>query len=280
MGWFCAHEGISVDIKYPVIMRESGADGAQVAGIWLALMDCASKAKPRGGIARFNPVHYAEFAKIDVELVRRVFDAMQLPGIEMHNGQRLTTWEDHQLKRTDNTAAERKARHILKKKQGKGTDGNGVPVRAKTTEISRKTNGTDGTGAEEIQRISDASQQASVSHTPLEQLQSTRGEAIRPGDIWARLEAVGMPVGLLARQFAGSKIRTWVAAGITADQLTEAVKRATKAREREQDTRPLNLGYLDAFVGEVIAGKPAKTTGGSGYEHGDQLSRDHATRAR
>lgn len=280
MGWFCAHEGISVDIKYPSIMRESGADGAQVGGIWLALMDCASQAKPRGGIDRFNPVHYAEFAKMDVDLVRRVFAAMQLPGIELHDGHRLIAWEGRQLKRTDNTAAERKARHLEKKRRRKGTEGNAVPIRSEKSVSERKTSGTDGTGAEEIQRISDASQLALDSHTPLQILKSTREEAIRPGEIWARLEAVGMPVGYVARQFAGSKIRTWVAAGITADQLTEAVKRATKARERAQDTRPLNLGYLDAFVGEVIAGKPAKTTGGNGYEHGDQLSREHATRAR
>ncbi|MDR5833341.1 hypothetical protein [Caballeronia sp. LZ034LL] len=58
----------------------------------------------------------------------------------------------------------------------------------------------------------------------------------------------------------------WVRRGLTADQLREAHRRAVAARERDGDSRAVNVGFLARFVDEVRVEAPGAPTGASGAE--------------
>jgi hypothetical protein len=55
-------------------------------------------------------------------------------------------------------------------------------------------------------------------------------------------------------------VLTWVGRGVTLDQLRESHRRAVAARDRDQDGRPVNAGFLARFVDEVLAMPTAAAT--------------------
>lgn len=264
MDWFRAWAGVSTDPKYLIVMRNTGADGAQVLGIWVALMDHASQARPRGSIEQFDLETYAAFASIAPERVRGVIEALGPDGPlsrPLHDGARLAAWSKRQPTSTDTTAAERMRRSRAKKKAQKptGAEPQAQPGPSPVTD-GYGCNSVTVTGyeAEEKQSFSDASRQATDFDTSLGNIRQ-HARAMNAGEVWQALEAGGIPVSYLRRQFLTSHVRSWTEAGITEPQLAEAIRRATQARARDKDSRPLNVGFLEPFVTEVRSGLPAKT---------------------
>lgn len=60
------------------------------------------------------------------------------------------------------------------------------------------------------------------------------------------------------------RVRAWCAAGVTGPQLEEAYALAVAARDRDGDGRAVNAGFLDVFVGQVLAPKKASAMGSKG----------------
>lgn len=264
MDWFRAWAGLSTDPKYLVVMRDTGADGAQVLGVWVALMDHASQARPRGSIEHFDLETYAAFAGIDPARVRAIVAALGPDGPlsrPLHNGDRLASWETRQPANSDTTAAERQRRHRAKKKAQKATPKAAEPTnpaQSVTAGHARDNVTVTGHEAEEKQSFSDASRQACSFDTSSGN--TSQHAHMSASDVWQALDAAGIHVPYLRRPFQSAHIRSWTQAGITREQLAEAVSRAAAARQRANDTRPLNIGFLEPFVSEVRAGLPPKST--------------------
>ena len=268
MDWFRSWNGVSTDTKFLLIMRATGADGAQVGGIWQALMDHASSAKPRGSIRSFDPETFAAFAAMDSALVAAIFKAMGPEGAlgrPMHDGQRLVAWADRQPVKADATASERVKRHREKKRAEKAAS---TPKPAPSPDDVTPCNGRSplavtGNGPEEKEQskssFSDASRQAPDFHTSLGNT-SQHACVMKPGDVWAQLASAGVNIPFLKRRFGADHVRSWTESGITSEQLAEAIRRAQAARQRDRSSHPVNLGFLENFVVEVRTGLPAKTT--------------------
>lgn len=273
MDWFRAWAGLSTDPKYLMVMRSTGADGAQVLGVWVALMDHASQARPRGSIEHFDLETYAAFAGLAADRVRAIVAALGPEGPlsrPLHDGAALANWETRQPAISDATAAERMRRYRAKKKAQNATPKAAEPARP-DTEVTdgygRNSVTVTGYEAEEKQSFSDASQlsgNSSISPT------IEKHARMSAGDVWQALEAAGVHVPYLRRPFQAAHVRNWTQAGITSAQLGEAVNRATAARQRANDPRPLNIGFLEPFIAEVQAGLPSKsTTRSPGHERID-----------
>lgn len=261
MDWFKAHHGIATDTRYLLIRKRTGVDCARIAGIWVALHEFASKARPRGHVAGFSIEGYAEFAGLEPAIVQAVIDAFRAQGMVVDDA--IACWAENQPKTTDRTVAERVRRHRQGKQKPSTPKSSGesvTPVTAVTSE--HVTAVTDETVLEEIERISisDASTQETDFHTPLGESAS---RAMTPGEVWSELPKLGIEIGYLKRGFHTGTVRAWREAGLTQAQLIEAGRRAAAARRKAADPSPLNIGYLGTFVAEVLAGKPARTEGGS-----------------
>lgn len=75
------------------------------------------------------------------------------------------------------------------------------------------------------------------------------------------LEAARRKRCLVNRSPDRAHVLAWVRRGITADQLREAHRRAVAARERDIDSRAVNVGFLARFVDEVLAEAPGARSG-------------------
>ncbi|WP_250483283.1 hypothetical protein [Caballeronia sp. GaOx3] len=67
-------------------------------------------------------------------------------------------------------------------------------------------------------------------------------------------------------------VLAWVGRGVTADQLREAHRRAVAARERDVDSRAVNVGFLSRFVDELLAersGSPVPACGAEWWLGGE-----------
>ncbi|RQZ18379.1 DUF1376 domain-containing protein [Burkholderia sp. Bp9031] len=59
------------------------------------------------------------------------------------------------------------------------------------------------------------------------------------------------------------RVTAWVAAGVTPAMLVSAIAEARKRRAKAQSPQPVNVGFLDAIVGDVLAARatPSAATG-------------------
>ncbi|MGH8083856.1 MAG: hypothetical protein ACREPV_01090 [Lysobacter sp.] len=275
--WFRAHAGISTDNKFLRVMRTTGADGARVSGIWLALLDHASQARPRGTIDTFDVEGYALWSNLepqDVQVVVDAFGPRATGGVGMHDGRFITKWHDRQSR--DPTAAARQRKHRAKKAQADGeTPTNPADCHDVTRDV---TNGRDVTALDrEIE-------QSSSSHTSTSSCSSTssdtsrddvRGRGMAAGEVWASLEQAGIPVGMFSRAKHVATIRSWVADGLTRKQFDEAVERATASRRASATPHlPLNVGFLNSVINNPLG--TGKRSAAKSYEDGDEVSRRFA----
>jgi hypothetical protein len=108
-------------------------------------------------------------------------------------------------------------------------------------------------------------------------LETDAGHAAAAGEIWQALEAEGVPFGFLSRRRHAGRIAGWVQQGVTLDQVHEAIARAAEARRKSGDTGPLNPGFIDCHLQDVLTGTPAQGRPRSrGFADADELSRRFA----
>ncbi|MEN8511971.1 YdaU family protein [Burkholderia sp. RS02] len=60
-----------------------------------------------------------------------------------------------------------------------------------------------------------------------------------------------------------TRLLSWPARGVTADDLRAAIATGRKRRERERSDQPLNLGFLDLIIGDTLAARAARTSPGT-----------------
>jgi hypothetical protein len=80
------------------------------------LLDCASRAKPRGSIGDFKAFDCAGIVDVDVEAVERVIEALR--SIHWIEGNMLAEWDERQPTREDPDAYQRKREEREKKQDG------------------------------------------------------------------------------------------------------------------------------------------------------------------
>lgn len=278
MRWFRAYTGISIDNKFLRVARTTGMNPSGVSGIWLALLDHACQASPRGTIHSFDVESYAIWAGLDEAVIQSVIDALGSKasgGVGMHQDGVLTNWEKRQTK--DVTAVERKRRQRARERAGATTKKpvDSLDCHGVTRDITKSRLVT----AEEREI-----EQSSSSHTSTSSCSSTTSPTIRDdtcaremtsAEIWGALEQVGIPAGFITRGKHAAIVRSWIASGLTQERFTEAVATAKASRASAGTPGiPLNVGFLNSVITNPLGRTPraqAKT-----YEDGDAISRRFA----
>ncbi|WP_130618010.1 hypothetical protein [Dyella amyloliquefaciens] len=288
MDWFRAYHGAPTDPKWLVVAQVAGhgVTPGHVAAIWFALLDHASRAKPRGNVGTFDFDSIAAQFQWPVDLITATYAALEqrrhiVDGV-------LRKWDERNPAKADATATERQQRHRAKKKASKPVgiaptgeipvDGDDMSRRdTRDSHASRHV-----TLLEEKEQskcsFSDSSRQESNVTTPLDSQRIVRERSAliaNVGEFWSRIESEGMPASLFVRTKLRGQILGWLSQGITVDQFDDAVARARRKRKADNDARPINPGYVACQIDDVLAGLADRTQGG-GYEHGDELSREFA----
>lgn len=286
MDWFRAYHGAPTDPKWLVVAQVAGngVTPGHVAAIWFALLDHASRSKPRGSVATFDFESIAAQFQWPVELITDTYAALEQRRHIV--GGVLRKWEERNPAKVDATATERQQRHRAKKKATPPAEaGHAGPKGDKHNDMSRR-DIRDGHASRHVTPIeekeqsncsfSDSSRQESNVTTPLDSQRTVRENAIRDhGRFWDLLAAHGMPAGMFLRTKMRSRVAGFIDQGVTENELVDAIGRAQRKREQDQDNRPINPGYVACQLDDVMTGVRDRTQGG-GYEHGDELSREFA----
>jgi hypothetical protein len=251
------HVGTVTDPKWLPIARELGCAPGVVSNTWVALLEHAKSRRPTGQAEGFAVAAYAEFSGFDAALVRSILVAFESHGL-VANGQ-LVAWQRRQSIKADRTNAERQKRLRERRKPGKVTPVTGDESRPVTgvtstvTPVTQSNAGGDYRGGSSVGTSASSPQLSTPINHP-----STHAGALRGSDVFQVLESEGITAGYLARRWHASTIAQWCSAGVTAEQLAEAVTRARAARTRRQSPQPLNVGFIDRHVADVLAGRPAR----------------------
>ena len=292
IGWWRAHHGIATDAKYATVRDRAGAGVTvgHVAAIWMAVLDGASQAKPRGSTTSFDAETVASCYGWPQDLVERVFIAFQAKGMLDADGF-VAKWPERNPVKFDNTAAERKQRQRAREKQQAAAAASAsAAVNDESHAMSRRdsvtvTKSQTVTPTEQKEQskssFCDSSKQEPDTSLKLDTPRNVRGcgrAFINAGDFWQWAEAAGVPMTIGLRRFQARNLSQWIAQGLTDQQADEALARAYAARQRTGNAAPVNLGYLACFLEEVLAGEEPRNDqrNGGGNERGDELSREFA----
>lgn len=269
--WWRAWHGMATDPKWLLVSRSASVTSVtpvtpgHVLAVWVALCERASQSRPRGSIEGFDAEVLAAGLGWDVSLVQVVVDALREKRLIRND--RLAAWSARQPVKVDRTATARKTRQRQRERGEPDpippdhTGENVTPCHAVTSTghaMSRPV-----TTEREKERSSFALSsfsQDSNSSTPLH-----IDVCASASDIWHRLEAAGIPVGIVARARNSRTIAGWIENGTTAAQLDAAIKRAVKSREEQNDPAPINVGYIGKCLESVRTGKGRA----HGFERGD-----------
>lgn len=91
MAWFCVHDGISSDLKWPLIARNSGQTVPTVISIWLAMLEHANQNEDRGSLEGFGFEELEMFYGLEPGACQSVYDAMEARGLIAEC--RIVNWE-------------------------------------------------------------------------------------------------------------------------------------------------------------------------------------------
>lgn len=172
------------------------------------------------------------------------------------DGDRIAGWNDMQGVRPDRTATERKRRqrersHGMSRRD---TDANVTACHGVTSDVTAchdMSRGGDYRGGNTLLALNPSLNL----NTPCE---AHHAQAQNAGDVLQMIEQAGIRIGIGNRVFNIPAVRGWVAKGLTSEQITEAIARARRARERAADPQPVNLGFLRCFVDDVLDGRPER----------------------
>lgn len=292
MNWFRAHHGLSADKKFLRIMTKTGANGAEVLGVWVALLDHAGQADPRGSVSSFDHEDYAEFARMKVERVTMIVAAFRERGMIDASGA-IAKWGSRQ--KSDPGAADRmrryRARQKKKDQEAEPEAGESTPRESCDSPESGVTE-RNGYGRDASRDLEER-EQSSLSSEASTGTGTTTGYEARNACAPAQdfftlagwLRDQGVDATLVKAGWNRSTIATWQARGITKPQMLEAVSRAKQQLAANGDTdRAIPIKYLDPFVGEVLAGVPRRApsnrTRSQGYEATDRNLAEYVARSR
>jgi hypothetical protein len=117
MHWFKIHHGYSSDSKLALVAHRHQIPRATINGIFLELLEYASKQEERGSLIGYNIEAGAFSMGITQELLNDVI--VTLRNVTLVTCEKVVNWDKYQGG-GDSTAAERQRRHRNKKKQEVG----------------------------------------------------------------------------------------------------------------------------------------------------------------
>lgn len=243
--WFRWHHGAVTDPKFQLVAKKSGASVAEVIAVWATILEAASQAEERGSFD-------LDLDAIDCALGMQEGKAQAIIK-EMHtrdlvsNG-RVKSWDKRQPKREreDNTNADRQAAFRERKRQvtpSNATSHQKTPRVEKSIHIK---------AAALL-----VNQEAPVDNSPpaaAAVLSSVENPKTRESEIAVMLIALEADRGKTAKISPfDTKLRSWAISGITDAQIREAYLLALEDRIREKSDYPINCGFLDVFIGRILA---------------------------
>lgn len=259
-------------------MAGHGATPGHVAAIWWALLDQASQSRPRGAIAALDVASIAAAFDWDPSLIQAVLDALTERRHIVDGCVR--QWRERNPEKQDSTAAERQRRHRAKKakpasNQAGAAQENNDMSRRDTRDSHNATHVTPLEEKEQKSSFSDSLSQETDSTLKLDTPRSTR--ALNAGAFWQQVQAMGLQAHIGIRTVNATRLRGWLMAGLTEQQLALAYERAQERRQAARDPRPVNLGFLACLIDQVLAAPAKSPTAGGAYARGDNLSRTFAS---
>ena len=116
MQWFRSTHGAPTHRKWLTISRKSGQPVPVVVAVVWSLMDHASRNSERGSVTGFDADDLAAYLGIDDEAVADVLAALRQKGW-LTDDERISSWEEHQVKKDDGAAARARAHRERQKQQ-------------------------------------------------------------------------------------------------------------------------------------------------------------------
>jgi len=120
MDWFRSWHNAPTDPKWLLIARRANVPPGMVSAVFWELLDYASQEKDRGSVEGFDHETYAGWAGWDESDILAILDAMRSKGVITADN-RLSAWEKRQVKREDETGADRQAKHRDNKRNASNT---------------------------------------------------------------------------------------------------------------------------------------------------------------
>jgi hypothetical protein len=104
--WYKIFSGVSQDTKLAVVARRSGFRRGEVLAVWLALLDRASTAKPRGCVNNIDAEEIAATLECDTAAIASVIDTLRERKLISPDGM-IAEWNRYQDHSTPRTRAYR-----------------------------------------------------------------------------------------------------------------------------------------------------------------------------
>lgn len=106
MEWFRVHHGTVTDAKWRTVARRAAVKVHEVVSVWLAMMEHASQATPRGTLSGWSDEVAGDALDMDPNAIERIRTHMN--GLVL-DGERIPAWDRRQPKREDGSAERAKA---------------------------------------------------------------------------------------------------------------------------------------------------------------------------
>ncbi len=119
MDWFRWYHGTVSDPKLALIAKKAGQPRPVVIAVWIALLEHASQAEPRGDISDFDIETLAVALDIDDDAIHSIITAMTAKGMIVDGG--IAAWDKRQPQREDGAAERAKAWREKQKQQPANT---------------------------------------------------------------------------------------------------------------------------------------------------------------
>ena len=119
MHWFKIHHGFSSDSKLALVAHKLGESRATINGIFIDILEYASKQEDRGSIVGYNVEAAALAMGVSDEFMHDVIVTLRNVTIVTH--EKVVNWDKYQGS-SDSTNAERQRRYREKKKQELSND--------------------------------------------------------------------------------------------------------------------------------------------------------------
>ncbi len=266
MDWFRHYNGATCDAKWLTIGRLVGCPPGIVSNVFAALMEHANQQRPRGSVEGWDVETYVEFSGFDADVVDRVFEQLHVRRLIVDG--RLRAWDKRNANKTDKTAAERKRNERERKRAaaagGEVTTSHGVTGAAGTSHATSRHVTPQDRQSEALAIVGNASSSDSSCSVGNSQSKSKAdARALNEQEVLQKLEAANASGGFVHRWKHASDVQRWVRNGVTEAHIEAAIALGIAKRKKAQSTQPLNIGFLDAILGDVMGQAAPHPTAGS-----------------
>lgn len=110
MNWWRAHHGLPFDPKFATIARKAQVSRMTVVAAWVAVLDFASQANPRGSVVGIDIEVFSAGFDEEIETIERILAGFREKGM-IDESESVTAWAKRQPKREDPTSADRQRKH-------------------------------------------------------------------------------------------------------------------------------------------------------------------------